>query len=339
MPLTDLPFLYQGLDMTSSRTDSETNLSDESLQSTNKIFSWLQKQKDKINSPGEILIPTAIEATIMTSCAGVTYYFLDKENLHAYNNPFTLSTVFTFINILLRSPKLTEEQRRKALLFACSLIFSMNDFFNRIAITHESGHAFACFALFKNATPVIKTFSNFKFNAQGGYTDCNSLDVSDFQLALGKTKSNVLFSSAGTNVNMLLASIMLIVAEFLPEGYFETKCHLRVPAAVSIIHAVYHALTALWLCDSMPGHDFCNIQDKTGITPAQSAMIICSIGLMLQLTLSGTSYLRKRCKTNPSQYYELTNEHELATVEELNEAEETTIDMPKYEPNISPKIS
>lgn len=325
--------------MSLPRNNNQINQSGEITQSTNqKVLAWLQRQQQKLNSPRDIIIPSVIEAAIMTSCAGATYYFIDKESLHAYNHPFTFSSVFTLLNTLLHCPKLTNERKRQAILIACGSIFAINDALNRLVLTHESGHAFTCFALFKNANPTIKIFPELSFNKAGGYTSCNSANRSDFAIALGDIKTHVLFSSSGTIVNMLLASIMLIVAELLPTDYFESKCYLRLPGATSIIHAVYYALSALWLCDSLPGHDFCNIQNKSGVTAVQSAMIIFSIGAFVQLTLSGTSYLRKKCKENASEYNELTNEHELATIEELNEPEDTTINMPDDQPIATAKM-
>ncbi len=249
---------------------------------------------------------TAIESAIALTCASITTAFMEKDADRVY--PLMLASIALAINFLLRTIKINDdhpnyENLKKLFEIFRGLSFSIIDLMNRSVILHESAHLLAYDGFYKNADPTMsitfpggKTFPN--FDGEPVLSETGAL-VGD-QMASGLT------SAAGSLIQLFFSYLSLIAAQALPDKHSEIKSYLRFTSIMSLMNPLMYAITNSdpSVCSDL-SQDFCNVNDKLGISPAMAASLILGSMIMLQTFLSCTTKIKKDCQKSKNASPEL----------------------------------
>jgi hypothetical protein len=156
---------------------------------------------------------------------------------------------------------------------------------------HESGHALAARAVYRNANPTIQIFP-----FTGGRTTFNPNELSSFGKKLGETRSIALVTAAGPLLSLTVSLAALAASLFMRKSHPETSRYLETAALSDFLTHAFYALSALWTPRAHLSHDFVRLA-TLGLHPLAAAAAIAAAPILLILGI--TALQQKQCHPKP----------------------------------------
>ncbi len=237
-----------------------------------------------------IILSTVAESSVATIWATLTTAYLD-ENTEWYRHPFTLMSAMLSLNALIRTLKSCPAINNE---YVQAAFYGFFDHLTRSALVHEAGHAITASVLFRAPTNTRITI-----NPPEGLTNYDrSNGLTDIGNFFGPDASRSLVTAMGTGTELLWNGFSLLAAQLISDNHSQIKARLRFSVLFSMANHIVYALGALDDSNCINSNDFCNLEKRAGISPTAAVIFMVAMALVVQLTLSCCSKLKKRLAVN-----------------------------------------
>lgn len=180
------------------------------------------------------------------------------------------------------------------LVSACEWIHGLNFAFftgyNTQTLIHESGHALASLALYKNPRPLFELYPLNIYPLLGGMNGFCKTALSGFGKKIGPAAATFLVFASGPGLTLLLSSALLAIGIAMKEKYPEFSKYLITWSAIDFLcHAIY-AQSAIHADPWNLSHDFVHLS-IFGLDPMAATIGILAIPIVITL---GTLWWKNR---------------------------------------------
>jgi hypothetical protein len=155
--------------------------------------------------------------------------------------------------------------------------FALLTGFNTQTLIHESGHALATLAVYRNPRPQIEIYPFI-----GGHTEFYKTPLTPFGKKIGPAAATCLVVASGPGLTLLISAILLIVGLAIKEKYPQISRYLIVCALFDFIGHAYYAYSALYTRKTNLRHDFVHLS-IFGLNPVTAAVGILAIPAIIAL--------------------------------------------------------
>ncbi len=197
----------------------------------------------------------------------------------------TVNTAFRCLEGTLQYKFQEHRSFSELLSLPAPILYSSLDLHTRDAMTHELGHLFAAYALYKDANPRVILFP-----FRGAKTGYNSNELSLLGKLVGYRKADLITTLAGPLSTLLISTGALIKAYQLPKSHKRIKLYLACCSIMSIFRTFTYARSAN-VKGKDASHDFTNLI-RYGITPFAASVVVVAlpvIALGIYVSVSASS--------------------------------------------------
>jgi hypothetical protein len=179
----------------------------------------------------------------------------------------------------------------KFVFLQSSVPFSLFSNATVAVLAHESGHALAAKALFRQSDPQIVL--NFPNGGWTSYEDWHGL--TKWGECFGRARSNLLVTAAGPAFGVVTSIISLGIAHMIQRDHPRASLYLNALAVMNIFTHVIYALSALVPSEQTIGHDFVALA-ASGIHPLAAAVVMVAIPILFKAALYASDQIFDRLR-------------------------------------------
>lgn len=161
--------------------------------------------------------------------------------------------------------------------FATASCFAIGTSTNISMLIHETGHALAATAIYRNACPRVEILPFTR-----GITRFNTGELSRLGQKMGAKRAIGFVTAAGPLFSLSVSLIALAASFFLDKSHPKTAFFLQISAISDFATHFFYALSALWTPPTLLSHDFIRLS-LLGIHPLAAATFIIAVPIFLSI--------------------------------------------------------